>query len=136
MSHKTSDTKAEEANIAEAAEKTGLLIRALQSRLQDWSGDRVAQPQDETFDETSTEETPEDLEKQLQEFFEREAGGGANRQSLLNEIRNRVIDGVVDRIMLEWDHPQRGAATPLESQVIERLIRRVLERLNAAGLTR
>jgi hypothetical protein len=136
MSHKTSDTKAEEANIAEAAEKTGLLIRALQSRLQDWSGDRAAHPQDETFDETSTEETPEDLEKQLQEFFEREAGGGANRQSLLNEIRNRVIDGVVDRIMLEWDHPQRGAATPLESQVIERLIRRVLERLNAAGLTR
>ncbi len=105
-----------EPKITDAAERTGSLIRDLQSRL------RGEQPQREQPDES-----PDDLERQLQEYF------GSTQPNILNEIRNRVIEGVVDRILREWDSPAKGSSTPLENEVITRLIDRVLERLGKAS---
>ena len=110
-----------EQNISEAAEKTGLLIRGLQSRLLEGSGGVQRQPGDAT----------EDLEQQLQQYF---AGSSVEEipvTSHLNWIRNRVIDGVADRIMRGWQ--QSGKAHPFESEVIERLIDGVLETLILNG---
>ncbi len=94
-----------EPNIAQAAEKASLVIRGLQSRLR--------RPAD------SVDETPEQLEQQLQQYFARTVP----QSNGLSEIRSRVVDGVVDRIMRQWES---GAA--LEPEVVERLIHRVLER--------
>jgi hypothetical protein len=128
------DANQPDANIVDAAEKTGLLIRSLQSRLRDWPSDPSPEPMDETLEE----ETPEDLEKQLQELFGRLNAEGSPTDSVMpadnvmNDIRSRVIEGVVDRIMLEWERPQQGPATQLQAEVIERLISRVIERLSAS----
>jgi hypothetical protein len=103
---KNPETKTEP-NLAEAAEKATLVIRGLQSRLRQRPATEPA------------EESPEQLEQQLQQYFSRstpQTGG-------LADIRNRVVDGVVDRILLQWEH-----GTALEQEVVERLIRRVLER--------
>ena len=101
-----------EPRIAEAAEKARALIQGLQSRLRP---------------ETKAEESNEDLERQLQQYFQTE--GRKDEGSTLNEIRNRVVEGVVERILREWDRPQQGGPTPLETEVVTRLIDRVLERL-------
>ena len=96
-----------EPNLAEAAEKASLVIRGLQSRLRQ----RPVEP---------AEETPEQLEQQLQQYFAK----STPQTGLLGDIRKRVVDGVVDRILREWDQ-----GTALELEVVERLIHRVLERL-------
>jgi hypothetical protein len=108
-----------EPDIADAAEKTGLLIRGLQSRLLEGSSAAEEQSGD-----TIT------LEKQLQEYFadwpsEENPGAGP-----LNRIRNRVIDGVAERILHGW---QQGGKTPSENEVIDRLIDGVLEILITDG---
>ncbi len=95
-----------EPNLAEAAEKASLVIRGLQSRLRQRPADPV-------------EETPEQLEQQLQQYFARTVP----QNGLLGDLRNRVVEGVVDRILRQWDH-----GTALEPQIVERLIHRVLER--------
>jgi hypothetical protein len=95
-----------EPNLAEAAEKASLVIRGLQSRLRQHTLD-------------PTEETPEQLERQLQQYFARTE----RPPGQLGDIRSRVVEGVADRILGQWD---QGSA--LEAEVVERLIRRVLER--------
>jgi hypothetical protein len=96
-----------EPNIAEAAEKASLVIRGLQSRLRPRTPDLV-------------EETPEQLEHQLQQYFERKAP----QSGLIGDIRERVVQGVVDQILRQWDN---GSA--LQPEIVERLIDRVIERL-------
>jgi hypothetical protein len=96
-SRKNPETSAEQ-NIAEAAEKASLVIRGLQSRLRQRSPEVI-------------EETREQLEQQLQQYFAK------------TDIRTRVIDGVVERIFRQWD---QGA---LEADVVNRLIDLVAERL-------
>jgi hypothetical protein len=115
-----------EQNISEAAEKTGLLIRGLQSRLLEGDGGVQRHSGDAT----------EDLEQQLQQYFACSSGEELQVTSHLNWLRNRVIDGVADRIMRGWQ--QSGKAHPFEGEVIERLIDGVLETLmhNGDGLGR
>ncbi len=72
----------------------------------------------------SREESVDDLERQLQAYFDR-ATPASPRSKLLEELRNRVVDGVVDRILAEWANP--GKASGLGPEVMERLIERVLE---------
>ncbi len=110
-SRKSPDNKAESPQepIREAAEKASLVIRGLQSRLR-------ARPAD-------PDETPEELERQLQQYFATSLSP-SHRAGALNELRDRVVDGVADRILREWQ--QNNA---LENEVIERLIDRVLERI-------
>jgi hypothetical protein len=94
-----------EPDLAAAAEKATLVIRGLQSRLRQ----RPPEP---------IEESSEQLEQQLQQYFARNISPSRS----LDDLRARVVDGVVDRILLQWDH-----GTALEPEVIERLIVRVLE---------
>ncbi len=47
---------------------------------------------------------------------------------ILDELRNRVIEGVVDRILAEWSNPQNQEGG-LAAEVMERLIERVLDEL-------
>lgn len=98
-----------ETDLAEAAEKASLVIRGLQSRLRQ----RPVEPADETS---------EQLERELQQYF----ASSAPPSGVLGEIRNRVVDGVVDRILRQWDQ-----GTALEPEIIERLIQRVLERFES-----
>jgi len=111
-----------EPNITEAAEKTGLLIRGLQSRLLEGASEVHEQPGDTTAN----------LEKQLQEYFALYwPGEGGPGTGPLNRIRHRVIDGVAERILRGWQ--QDGKAHPFENEVIERLVDGVFEMLIANG---
>ena len=96
-----------EPNVAAAAERASLVIRGLQARL-----NRRAQ---------TSEETSEDLERQLALYFSKNVP--TSRRPLLNDLRSRVVDGVADRILRQWEQN-----TPIESAVIERLIERLLDR--------
>ena len=94
--------------ISQAAEKASLVIRGLQSRLR--------RPE-------AMEESSEELERQLQQYFATSVPS-AQRAPLLANLRDRVIEGVTDRILSHWE--QNNA---LEDEVIERLIDRVMEHL-------
>jgi hypothetical protein len=112
-SRKTPENRPEP-NLAAAAEKASLVIRGLQARLHP----RPQEPADES---------PEDLERQLAQYF-----GKASppiQQPLLNDLRNRVIDGVTERILGHWERN-----SPIEGAVIERLIERLLDRFGEPSL--
>ena len=126
------------ATIVNATAKTRSVIEDLQARLTRDARGRVAPqtPPERTLDDLDHQETVEDLERQLQAYFERAtpahsshaATATSSRTQILDELRNRVVDGVVDRILAEWADPQR--ATPgagLGREVMDRLIERVLE---------
>ena len=115
-----------EPKFAEAAEKTRVLIQGLQSRLR---------PEAVTAVQDRPDETQNDLERQLESYFENaveKSEQGAPPTTILNEIRARVVEGVVERILREWDRPKDGHATPLENEVVERLIESVIQRLGAS----
>ena len=112
-----------ESKLAEAADKTAALLQGLQSRL---SGEVVPPTA-----VVSREETPEELDRQLREYFvsasgESPASGDA---SVLNQIHGRVIDAVVDRILANWERGKGGELGALEKQVIDRLAERILDRM-------
>ncbi len=107
-----------EPNIAVAAEKTGLFIRGLQSRLVEGASEVEEQPSDTTVM----------LETQLQEYFASWPGEKCPDAGSLDRIGS-VHDGVAERILRGWQ--QDGKAHPLESEVTERLIDGVLEMLLA-----
>jgi hypothetical protein len=100
------------ATIINATARTRSVIEDLQARL-------TAVPPVQ-----SREESVDDLERQLQVYFER-ATPASPRSKLLDELRSRVIEGVVDRILAEWVNP--GQPAGLKPEVMERLIERVLE---------
>jgi hypothetical protein len=100
-----------ETKLSEAADKATALLQGLQSRL---NRDDVS---------PRREETSEDLDRQLQEYF---VGSDA---SILDEIRERVIDAVADRILESWEGGDRRELGALENQVIERVAERILERM-------
>ena len=107
-----------EPNLAEAAEKTSLVIRGLQSRLQ---------PRFQPPPERPVDESPEDLERQLEQYFSKalvDVPGPTT--TVLAEVRSRVIEGVADRILRHWE---QGSA--LQNAIIERLIERLLDRFGA-----
>jgi hypothetical protein len=83
------------------------------------------------------DETSEELERQLQSYFAGASSsprGGVNvtssvRTPILYELRSRVIDGVSERILAEWACPQVGSSPTIGSELMERLIERLLEQL-------
>src|ERR1041384_3945959 len=95
--------------ITEAAEKTGVAIRELQSRLmeQDSGGETVS------------------LERQLQAYFEQWPRESSLGSGTLNRIRDRVISGVAERILRGWENSQDGKLGAIENEVTVRLIERV-----------
>jgi hypothetical protein len=118
VSRKSTESKTEpniktEPDIREAAERTGLLIRGLQNRLADRPAD----------------ESAENLEWELQKYFAAEVGPEISCRFPLNKIRQRVIEGVADKILAGWEWAQEGNVAPLENEVTDKLIERVFEGL-------
>lgn len=110
MASRRSPESRPDPNLGAAAEKTSMVIRGLQARLQH----RPIDPVDETAD---------DLERQLAQYFHTSVP--AVRQPQLKDLRERVIDGVADRILRQWE-----PHSALEAAVIERLIERLVQRLS------
>ena len=108
-----------ESKLTEAADKATAMLQGLQSRLH-----QVA-PRDEA---------PDDLDRQLREYFVTESGnssysGGAVDAGALNKIQDRVIDAVANRILDSWERGDRREPGALENKVIDRLAQRILERM-------
>ena len=113
------------ATIVNATARTRSVIEDLQARLTADARGRVSGPQ--PVPEEASLESVDDLERQLQAYFEH-ATPTSSRTKILDELRSRVIDGVVDRILAEWANPQHQAGG-LAAEVMERLIERVLDEL-------
>ena len=99
--------------LTEAAEKTAAVLQGLQSRLSGEAGGvRNARP-----------EIPDDLGKQLEEYF-----AAASPSSMRpDEIRTRVMEGVVNRILGTWQEPDGRLSEVFKNDLVERLIERVVE---------
>jgi len=108
-----------ESTLAEAADKTAALLEGLQSRL----NRNAALPRDETHD---------DLDRQLREYFVAESGQAPSSSDagVLQQIRSRVIDAVADRVLANWEKGGSRELGALEKQVIDRLAERILERIS------
>ena len=147
--------------LADATAKTKSLIEDLQARLtgegssggterprhslrRDTVGAKEAAAEevsakDPSADTGAKDETEEDLERQLQAYFDSLSESGQSTPAAaatspaykLDDIRARVIDGVVERILEAWSHPEHGgtAGAAIRHEVVERLTDRVLEML-------
>lgn len=114
------------ATIVNATARTRSVIENLQARLT--ADARAGIPEPQPIRQASAGESIDDLERQLQAYFE-QATPTSSRSKILDELRSRVIDGVVDRILAEWGEPQQQPAGGLAAEVMERLIERILEEL-------
>jgi len=128
------------ASIASVAAKTRSAIEGLQEKLSRESHHSVPQyvaPIPRRAQDMGPDESDEELERQLQSYFARANSlprGGVNtassaRTQILDELRSRVIDGVAERILAEWACPQPGGTPTLGSELMERLIERLLDQL-------
>ena len=106
-----------ESKLTEAADKATALIQELQSRL--------ATPAPSI---AMREETSEDLDRQLREYFVAESGNVSDGR-FVNQIRDRVIDAVAERILESWERGGHHELGALENQVIDRVAARILERM-------
>src|SRR5712671_2645691 len=102
-----------EPKLTEAAAKTTAVLRTLQSRLSR---------------EITPLEARDELGEELQSYFaitgqEPQAPPGASA-----DIRNQVIEKVVDRIIGAWQQPDRQISA-IKNEVIARLVERVLAEL-------
>ena len=102
-----------EPKLTEAAAKTTAVLRTLQSRL-------------------SREITPlgarDELGEELENYFAITGRQPQAPQSASADIRNQVIEKVVDRIVGAWHHPD-GQISAIKNEVIARLVERVLAEL-------
>lgn len=101
-----------ESNLSETTERAAALLEELRTRL------NAEIPRENT----------DDLDRELQAYFSTPQATPP-QASVLNEIRDRVVEGVVDRIMRAWEDPTAHRSSALEEAVVERLIDRVLDRL-------
>ena len=115
-----------ESKFTEAADKTAALLQGLQSRLS-----RDAGPVSPAV-VTPREETPEELDRQLREYFVGESVKPPESADagVLNQIHSRVIDAVADRILASWERGGGREFGALEKQVIDRLAERILDRMS------
>jgi hypothetical protein len=137
------------ASIARAAQRTKSVIEDFQTRLTEVSqhaglarlGAAVAtEKETEHFpraagaDTTDASESEAELERQLAAYFARAsapigsaATGASDRNKILEELRARVIDAVVERMLADWSSGQPREPSALRDEVLERLIERVLQ---------
>lgn len=101
--------------IIDATARTRSVIEGLQAKL---TTDRLSSVDDP--------ESIEELEGQLQAYFER-TRLNPSRSPILEELRNRVIEGAVERILAEWP-----SSSELGREVMDRLIDRVLGEVRKA----
>jgi hypothetical protein len=107
-----------EPKLTEAAAKTTAVLQTLQSRLNR---------------ETAASEIPDELGEQLQRYFAVSAGDHALPAKISIDIRNQVIDGVVERILRSWGEPDGQISASIKGEVIGRLVERVLAGLLKKG---
>src|SRR5579863_974041 len=138
--------------IAEAAERTGLMIRGLQERLSEASkapapvttekppavGEPGAAQPPAANAEPTAAPVGEDLEIELAQYFTLHEGRDAPPGGALEQLRERVVDGVAERILRQWERDGESAAftAAFENGVLEKLIQRMFERLTAANKDR
>jgi uncharacterized protein (DUF2267 family) len=96
-----------EPKLTEAAAKTTAVLQTLQSRL---------------TRETTPLEARDELGEELQHYFA--TASSPLPEKISKEIRNQVIDGVVERILHSWGNSGQVAAS-IKSEVIARLVERV-----------
>lgn len=136
-------------SIAQAAQRTRSVIEDFQSRLTEVS-QHAGLPRLATAVATETEggaerfrgvagpgtaealESEAELERQLAAYFAHAGApsgtvAASERDRILDEIRRRVIDGVVERILTDWANGRLGEPSALRDEVLERLIERVLQ---------
>jgi uncharacterized protein (DUF2267 family) len=105
-----------ESKLTEATAKTTAVLQTLQARLN-------REPA------AVREETPEDLGKQLQDYFA-SAGPTLVRPKVPEDhIRETVIEGVVERILSSWEDSHGQLTAEMKHEVVSRLIERVLAKL-------
>ena len=105
-----------EPKLTEATAKTTAVLQTLQSRLKR---------------ETAPPETPDELGEELQHYFATASSPLPAKTS--KEIRNQVIDGVVERILHSWGHNGQVAAS-IKEEVIARLVERVTAEVLKKGM--
>jgi hypothetical protein len=107
-----------EPKLTEAAAKTTAVLQTLQSRL-----NREAAPG----------ETPDELGEQLQRYFAAATDDQTLPARISADIRNQVIDGVVERILRSWGEADGQISASIKSEVMGRLVERVLAGLLQKG---
>ena len=141
MASKSSSAR-EVATMATATAKTRSVIEGLRARLSEATKPASHSPGPPANarnrpDDATQQESEEELEKQLQAYFARAVaestegdspGEPRSHYKILNQLRDRVIEGVVDRIFEQWSRPQGSfQTTGLAREITDRLIDRVLE---------
>src|SRR5579864_7452163 len=104
--------------LTEAAEKTTAVLQGLQFRLSREAGARTAPP-----------EVPDELGKQLEEYFAAASHPSATPSVLADDIRSRVMEGVVERILRTWQEPAGRLSAAFKDALVERLIEGVMDSL-------
>jgi hypothetical protein len=104
--------------LTEAAEKTTAVLQGLQSRLSREAGARTAPP-----------EVPDELGKQLEEYFAAATLPSATPSVRVDDIRSRVMEGVVEKILRGWQEPGGRLSAAFKDALVERLIERVMDSL-------
>jgi hypothetical protein len=99
-----------ESKLSEAADKATAMLQGLQSRLNQ-AGSR--------------EEISDDLDRELREYFITEPAD----VTVPNDLQDRVIDAVANRILDIWERSDRHELGEVENKVIDRLAQRILERM-------
>ena len=79
-------------------------------------------------------ETRDELGEELQHYFA--TANSPLPAKISNEIRNQVIDGVVERILRSWGEPNGQVAASIKSEVIARLVERVTAEILKKGVER
>ena len=105
-----------EPKLTEAAAKTTAVLQTLQSRLKR---------------ETVPLETRDELGEELQHYFA--TANASPPEKISKEIRNQVIDGVVEQILHSWGDNGQVAAS-IKAEVIARLVERVTAEILKKGL--
>lgn len=80
-------------------------------------------------------ESEAELERQLAAYFanaSERGSGSADSHHILEELRRRVIDGVVERILTDWICGPHDGPSALRNEVLDRLIERVLQQFGSS----
>lgn len=106
-----------EPKLREAAARTAEALQTLRSRLRRESA-------------AQNDDSPDDLGRQLSEYFAEsvQSSAGPSSDRLPDDLRELVIQSVVERVLLTWSDPNSGLSGVRE-EVITRLVERVLGEL-------
>jgi len=134
------------ASIARAAQKTRSVIEDFQTKLNEVSQHsglarlsaavtaEKGAGSPGTSEAGGTPETEAELERQLAAYFERatpskgtSTAGHADQNTALEDLRQRVIEAVVERILEDWSNGRAVESSELRKEVLERLIERILQ---------